>query len=85
MSEPGTSEADESADTCDEHVATSQGVWQMRPGQSWHGFDGIEDGYTMLDPVKVSLVTPGLGPDGAPEPSGIPAALVSGLLGERGA
>jgi arginine/lysine/ornithine decarboxylase len=83
-SQPGTSEADESADTCDEHVATSQAVWQMRPGQSWHGFDGIEDGYTMLDPVKVSLVTPGLGPDGAPEPSGIPAALVSGLLGERG-
>ncbi len=71
-------------DEADEHVATTQDVWQMRPGQSWHGFDGVEDGYTMLDPVKVSLVTPGLGPDGAPEPSGIPAALVSGLLGERG-
>jgi len=68
----------------DEQLAEAQAVWEMRPGQSWHGFEGVEDGYTMLDPVKVSLVTPGLGPDGSPSSWGIPAALVSGLLGERG-
>ncbi len=79
---PGT--GDELAPVDDTQLGTTQAAWQMRPGQQWHGFDGVEDGYTMLDPVKVSLVTPGLGPDGSPEPWGVPAALVSGLLAERG-
>jgi arginine decarboxylase len=72
------------ADADDEFLVNTQAVWEMRPGQSWHGFEGVEDGYTMLDPVKVTVVTPGLGPDGSPTPSGIPAAIVSALLGERG-
>ena len=28
----------------------------LHPGETWHGFDGLEDGYCMLDPIKVTVV-----------------------------
>jgi len=31
----------------------------------WHGFEGLEDGYCMLDPIKVSVLTPGVALDGS--------------------
>ncbi|MEO8526774.1 MAG: Orn/Lys/Arg decarboxylase N-terminal domain-containing protein, partial [Caldimonas sp.] len=39
-------------------------AWVLHPGEAWHGFGGLEDGYCMLDPIKVSVVTPGMGRDG---------------------
>jgi lysine decarboxylase/arginine decarboxylase len=33
--------------------------WILHPEDSWHGFTGLEDGYAMLDPIKVSVITPG--------------------------
>jgi lysine decarboxylase/arginine decarboxylase len=65
-------------------LASDQSVWELHPGDGWHGFPGIEPGYAMLDPTKVTIVTPGIGETGAPEPWGIPAALVSTLLAEKG-
>ncbi|MEM0965371.1 MAG: Orn/Lys/Arg decarboxylase N-terminal domain-containing protein [Verrucomicrobiota bacterium] len=57
--------------------------WVLRPGEAWHGFD-LEDEYCMLDPIKVSLLTPGVGDDGSLDEEGIPAALLTAYLDERG-
>lgn len=58
--------------------------WVLRDGQDWHGYSEIEDGHAMLDPIKVTILTPGITPDGKLEQQGIPAALVSRFLDERG-
>ena len=40
-------------------LAREPDAWVLHPGESWHGFGDLEDGYCMLDPIKVSVVTPG--------------------------
>ncbi len=60
------------------------GCWILRPGAAWHGFDGIEDGYCMLDPIKVTLLTPGVAESGGLEERGIPATLVTAYLDAAG-
>jgi arginine/lysine/ornithine decarboxylase len=56
----------------------------MHPGDAWHGFDSLPDDYCMLDPIKVSIVTPGVGQDGKFEKTGIPATLVTAYLDRHG-
>jgi arginine decarboxylase len=58
--------------------------WVLRDGQDWHGYTDIGDGHAMLDPIKVTILTPGISADGRLEERGIPAALVSRFLDERG-
>ena len=58
--------------------------WVLHPGDSWHGFANLEEGYCMLDPTRVSVVTPGMEPDGSMQKKGIPATLVSAYLDYRG-
>jgi arginine decarboxylase len=58
--------------------------WVLHPGDDWHGFKDLEDGYCMLDPIKVSVVTPGVKLDGSFEKSGIPATLVTAYLDQIG-
>ena len=58
--------------------------WVLRPGEQWHGFDGLEDGYCMLDPIKVTVTTPGVDAAGAVADQGIPAQIVTQFLDERG-
>ncbi len=65
-------------------LAKQPGAWVLRPGASWHGFDGLEDDYCMLDPIKVSVVTPGVAQNGALDDRGVPAPLVTAYLQSRG-
>ncbi len=58
--------------------------WHIRDGADWHGYDGVGDGYAMLDPIKVTILTPGIGADGSLADWGIPAAIVSRFLWHRG-
>ena len=58
--------------------------WLLTPGADWHGFGEVSDDYVLLDPIKVTLVTPGLTAGGALSECGIPAAVVSKFLWERG-
>jgi len=51
---------------------------------NWHGFGGIADGFNMLDPIKATIVTPGLDLDGKFDNSGIPASIVTKFLAEHG-
>ncbi|MCJ1885967.1 arginine/lysine/ornithine decarboxylase [Pseudomonas sp. LA21] len=58
--------------------------WVLEPNADWHGFgDAVED-YVLLDPIKVTLATPGLTAGGRLDARGIPAAVVSRFLWERG-
>ncbi|KAF0811485.1 Biodegradative arginine decarboxylase [Andreprevotia sp. IGB-42] len=58
--------------------------WVLEPNAQWHGFGDIEDGYCMLDPIKVSIVTPGVAPAGGLLPVGIPATVLTAYLDRQG-
>lgn len=60
------------------------GDWLLQPNVDWHGFGDIAEDYVLLDPIKVTLVMPGLSADGKLAEAGIPAAVVSKFLWERG-
>jgi len=58
--------------------------WVLDPKAGWHGYPNLAADYVMLDPIKVTLLTPGLGKGGKLAKSGIPAAVVTKYLWERG-
>ncbi len=59
-------------------------AWMLKPGEKWHGFGDLADGFNLLDPIKATIVTPGLDIDGDFDDSGIPAAIVTKYLAEHG-
>jgi arginine decarboxylase len=65
-------------------LCDSQEPWIMRPGDAWHGFGDIADDWCMLDPIKVSILSPGMGEDGKLEKTGVPAALVNAWFNRFG-
>lgn len=58
--------------------------WPIEPGRSWHGFNNADADHMFLDPVKVTILTPGMNQQGEMSEEGIPAALVAKFLDERG-
>ncbi|OZB25175.1 MAG: lysine decarboxylase [Pseudomonas sp. 34-62-33] len=73
--QPGAADGADSLATAD---------WVLQPDADWHGFGEVADDYVLLDPIKVTLVMPGLSAAGKLESQGIPAAVVSKFLWERG-
>jgi arginine decarboxylase len=67
----------------DEGVADPED-WMLCNDDRWHGFGKIEQGFNMLDPIKSTILTPGLNVDGEFDASGIPAAIVTKYLAEHG-
>lgn len=62
----------------------SPDCWTLKPGDGWHGIAGIEEEYIMLDPIKVTLLTPGIDAEGKMEDRGIPASIVTKYLRSNG-
>jgi len=58
--------------------------WMLRADERWHGFGKLADGFNMLDPIKATVLTPGLDVDGDFADPGIPAAIVTKYLAEHG-
>ena len=58
--------------------------WVIREDDDWHDFGNIESGFNMLDPIKATIITPGLNLKGDFDEFGIPAAIVSKYLAEHG-
>ena len=58
--------------------------WVLKPGASWHGFGNLAPGFNMLDPIKATLITPGLDVSGKFAKTGIPASIVTKYLVEHG-
>jgi arginine/lysine/ornithine decarboxylase len=67
-----------------ERLATDPSAWVLAPGAAWHGFEGMEEGWCLLDPIKVSVLSPGMAPDGTLAAEGIPAGVVTAYLARRG-
>ncbi len=65
-------------------LASDPEAWIFHPGESWHGFGNIPDGWCMLDPIKVGITCPGMGDDGKMLKTGIPAAMLSSYLYRHG-
>ncbi|MBY0419705.1 MAG: lysine decarboxylase, partial [Pararheinheimera sp.] len=59
-------------------------AWMLKANESWHGFGDIAEGFNLLDPIKATILTPGLNVDGDFDDSGIPAAIVAKYLSEHG-
>ncbi|MDN0076638.1 arginine/lysine/ornithine decarboxylase [Crenobacter sp. SG2303] len=58
--------------------------WTLRANERWHGFGPVAEDFNLLDPIKATLITPGLDVDGEFADSGIPAAVVTKYLSEHG-
>ena len=71
-------------DAAESLLVSDPECWILHPGESWHGFEGLEDGYCMLDPIKVTVVAPGIAADGSFEKSGIPASIIATYLVRHG-
>ncbi|NWG85907.1 MAG: arginine/lysine/ornithine decarboxylase, partial [Hydrogenophilaceae bacterium] len=58
--------------------------WMLTDNEHWHGFGDIASGFNMLDPIKATIITPGLDMSGEFASQGIPAAIVTKYLAEHG-
>jgi arginine decarboxylase len=72
-------------DDLSEEGIEERDAWMLKPGDRWHGFGNLADGFNMLDPIKATIITPGLDVDGEfADEFGIPAAIVTKYLAEHG-
>ena len=58
--------------------------WVLKAGDKWHGFGQMTEGFNLLDPIKCTIVTPGLDVAGTFATTGIPASIVTKFLAEHG-
>ena len=58
--------------------------WMLKSNDRWHGFGDLAPGFNMLDPIKATVITPGLDVSGAFSNPGMPAAVVTKYLAEHG-
>ena len=67
----------------DEGVGDSSN-WVLEANEDWHGFGNLAPGFNMLDPIKSTIITPGLSVDGGFDETGIPASILTKYLAEHG-
>jgi arginine decarboxylase len=65
-------------------LAYTQSCWTLEPNDKWHGFGDIAPDWAMLDPIKVSILSPGMGEDGNLLDTGVPAHLVAYYFSKYG-
>ncbi|QTN25252.1 arginine/lysine/ornithine decarboxylase [Rhizobacter sp. AJA081-3] len=58
--------------------------WVLKAGDKWHGFGDLAEGFNLLDPIKSTIITPGLDVSGKFAKTGIPASIVTKFLAEHG-
>jgi arginine decarboxylase len=58
--------------------------WILRSSEKWHGFGNLVTGFNMLDPIKATVITPGLDVSGRFAKTGIPASILTRYLAEHG-
>lgn len=72
-------------DDLSEEGIEERAAWMLKAGDRWHGFGDLAEGFNMLDPIKATIITPGLDVDGDfSDEFGIPAAIVTKYLAEHG-
>jgi arginine decarboxylase len=70
-------------DEIGEHPVDATSSWVLKPGAGWHGFEGLAENHVLVDPIKVTILTPGLSASGEMRDHGIPAAVVTKFLSAR--
>ena len=58
--------------------------WPITRGERWHGFLGADEDFNYLDPIRVTVLTPGMAPTGQLTDYGIPAGVVARYLNNHG-
>jgi len=71
-------------DKLSDEGVTRAADWMLKANEKWHGFGAIEAGFNMLDPIKSTIITPGLDMSGKFATTGIPASIVTKFLAEHG-
>ena len=67
-----------------EVLKREQQCWHFQPQSTWHGYAGYSDGYAMVDPNKLTLLTPGIDrKTGDYLTFGVPATVVANYLREQ--
>ena len=67
-----------------EVIKQEQQCWNFHPESAWHGYAGYADGYVMVDPNKLTLLTPGIDrKTGEYLDFGVPATVVANYLREQ--
>jgi arginine/lysine/ornithine decarboxylase len=62
-------------------LATDPDLWELRQGDTWHGFRHVAPGWAMTDPNKLTILTPGFDrAAGRYADHGIPAPVVAEYL-----
>jgi arginine decarboxylase len=72
-------------DDLSEEGIEERDAWMLKANEDWHDFGDLAEGFNMLDPIKATIITPGLDIHGTfSEKFGIPAAIVTKYLAEHG-
>lgn len=68
----------------DEALRSKSDLWTLKSNEKWHGFGNLERDHVLLDPIKVTVITPGIKENGKMMDWGIPAAIASKFLQKKG-
>lgn len=75
---------DNFADISTDELATNSKYWQFEPEDNWHGFKEMAKGQAMIDPLKITVITPGIDvKNAAYQENGIPGPVVAEFLMEK--
>ncbi|MBV8701563.1 MAG: amino acid decarboxylase [Bradyrhizobium sp.] len=67
-----------------DELASNASLWQLSPDANWHGYPDLAPGLAMIDPNKLTLLTPGFDrATGCYAEHGIPAPVVAQYLREN--
>ena len=67
-----------------EVLKREQQCWTFNPQSTWHGYQGYAEGYAMVDPNKLTLLTPGINrKTGEYLDFGVPATVVANYLRDQ--
>ena len=72
-------------DDLSEEGIEERDAWMLKANEDWHDFGDLAENFNMLDPIKATIITPGLNIKGNfTKENGIPAAIVTKYLAEHG-
>ena len=72
-------------DDLSEEGIEERAAWMLNNNDKWHGFGKLAPNFNMLDPIKATIITPGLNVEGEFDSNfGIPAVIVTKYLAEHG-
>lgn len=75
---------DNYAEISTDELVTNSKYWELNPQDNWHGFNEIAQGQAMIDPLKITVITPGIDVRNAKyQANGIPGPVVAEFLMEK--